>query len=54
MANAMKPILSFAVTLLLAACAITRVEPPPPVTPPAQYKEAWSVAKGADGPCNPG
>jgi len=46
MANAMKPILSFAVTLLLAACAVTRVEPPPPVTPPAQYKELglWQKA----------
>lgn len=31
---------------LLAACAITRVEPPTPVTPPAQYKEAggWQRA----------
>jgi NodT family efflux transporter outer membrane factor (OMF) lipoprotein len=29
-----------ALPLLLAACAVTRVEPPPPATPAAQYKEA--------------
>jgi len=38
--------LALAVSLALCACAITRVAPPPPVAPPAQYKEAgpWQRA----------
>lgn len=39
-----------ALPLLLAACAVTRVEPPPSATPPAQYKEAGDAprARAAD------
>jgi NodT family efflux transporter outer membrane factor (OMF) lipoprotein len=35
-------LLSLAAALALAACAGTRVDPPPPVVPAAQYKEAGS------------
>jgi outer membrane protein TolC len=33
---------------LLAACAVTRTEPPPPVAAPAQFKESglWQRAAG--------
>jgi NodT family efflux transporter outer membrane factor (OMF) lipoprotein len=39
-----------ALPLLLAACAVTRVEPPPPTPPAAQYKEAgdWQRARAGD------
>jgi NodT family efflux transporter outer membrane factor (OMF) lipoprotein len=41
-----------AIALLLAGCAITRVDPPAPVTPPASYKEAglWQHAPTTDVP----
>jgi len=44
--RACKPIVSAAM-LLLAACTITRVDPPPPVAAPARYKEAgdWQRAQ---------
>ena len=44
------PLLPLAASLLLAACAITRVEPPPPVAAPEQYKEAgpWQRASATD------
>jgi NodT family efflux transporter outer membrane factor (OMF) lipoprotein len=47
--------LQIAATLLVAACAITRVDPPPPVTPPASYKEAglWQHAAATDAPAVP-
>jgi len=48
--------LQIAATLLVAACAITRVDPPPPVTPPASYKEAglWQhAATTTDAPAVP-
>jgi NodT family efflux transporter outer membrane factor (OMF) lipoprotein len=35
-----KTLLALATTLLLGACAITRVDPPEPATAPAQFKEA--------------
>jgi len=39
-----------ALPLLLAACAVTRVDPPPPATPAAQYKEAgdWQRARAVE------
>ncbi len=48
-------LLQIAATLLVAACAITRVDPPPPVTPPASYKEAglWQHAAATDAPAVP-
>jgi NodT family efflux transporter outer membrane factor (OMF) lipoprotein len=41
---------TIATALLLASCAVTRVEPPAPVAAPAQYREAgpWQRASGAD------
>jgi hypothetical protein len=44
--------LPIAITLLIAGCAITRVDPPPPVTPPASYKEAglWQHASTTNVP----
>jgi NodT family efflux transporter outer membrane factor (OMF) lipoprotein len=38
--------LSLLLPLLLSACAVTRVDPPPPATPPAQFKETalWQHA----------
>jgi hypothetical protein len=53
MTNAMKPILSFAVTLLLAACAVTR-RAAAACHATSAVQGAWFVAKGDDGPCNPG
>jgi len=42
-------LLSLAAALLLAACAVTRVDPPSPAAPPAQFKEAgdWQRAQAA-------
>ncbi len=39
-----------ALPLLLAACAVTRINPPPPAVPAAQYKEAgtWQRAPATD------
>ena len=47
--------LQIAATLFVAACAITRVDPPPPVTPPASYKEAglWQHAAATSAPAVP-
>ena len=39
--------LALAVTLLMSACAITRVDPPKPAAPPAQYKESGLWQHGA-------
>jgi len=48
-------LLPLAMSVLLAACAITRVDPPPPVAAPAQYKEAgaWQRAPAAGAPTVP-
>ena len=45
-------LLPFACAGLLAACAVTRVAPPAPVSAPAQFKEAgpWQRATGAAAP----
>jgi NodT family efflux transporter outer membrane factor (OMF) lipoprotein len=42
-------LLPLAAALLMAACAVTRVDPPPPVVPAAQYKESaeWQHASSA-------
>lgn len=37
-----------ALPLLLAACAATRIEPPPPAEPPARYKEAGASQRAAE------
>jgi NodT family efflux transporter outer membrane factor (OMF) lipoprotein len=37
-----------ALPLLLAACAATRIEPPPPAEPPARYKEAGAPQRAAE------
>jgi NodT family efflux transporter outer membrane factor (OMF) lipoprotein len=42
-----KTLLALAVTLLLGACAITRVEPPAPAPAPAQFKEALAASQAA-------
>src|SRR6186713_1941408 len=48
-------LLHIAATLLVAACAVTRVDPPPPVSPPVSYKEAglWQHAAATDAPAVP-
>jgi NodT family efflux transporter outer membrane factor (OMF) lipoprotein len=50
-----KTFLQIAATLLVSACAITRVDPPPPVTPPASYKEdgLWQHAAATHPPAVP-
>ena len=42
--------LQIAAAMLLGACATTRVEPPPPASPPAQFKEAgaWQHAPSTE------
>jgi NodT family efflux transporter outer membrane factor (OMF) lipoprotein len=40
-----KTLLTLAVTLLLGACAVTRVEPPAPAAAPAQFKEALPTSQ---------
>lgn len=42
-----KKLLALAVTLMLGACAFTRVEPPQPGPAPAQFKEALPASQGA-------
>jgi NodT family efflux transporter outer membrane factor (OMF) lipoprotein len=42
-----KTALALAVSLLLGACAVTRVEPPAPDAPPAQFKEALPTSQAA-------
>ncbi|HEU4458004.1 MAG TPA: efflux transporter outer membrane subunit [Methylibium sp.] len=41
------PLLLIAPALLFSACAITRVDPPAPVAPPAQYKETGLWQRGS-------
>ena len=45
-----KTLLTLAVALALSACAITRVAPPPPATPPAQFKEALPASQASAQP----
>jgi NodT family efflux transporter outer membrane factor (OMF) lipoprotein len=47
--TAIHRIAMFILPLALAACAVTRVEAPPPVTPPAQFKETALWQRAAPG-----